>query len=242
MNLCINDFEGPLDLLLHLVKSAKMDIYEIDTKQVIDDYLNFINSLDKEDLDDASEYLVMAAELIHLKSRLLINLDVEEDSNDEYSINSEEDLKQKLIEYEKYKNITDAFRGLEENRKSFFTKSPESLKDIDCENIKMINDGTVSVQDLVDAIMNLRKREQYQKPVSTRITKRELSVEEKTNYIRNILTKRKKVEFVDLFDDYSKENIVVTFLSILNMTKDKEVVLSQKENFAKIYVERADNK
>ena len=240
MNLCINDFEGPLDLLLHLVKSAKMDIYEIDTKQVINDYLEFINSLDKEDLDDASEYLVMAAELIHLKSRLLINLDVEEDSNDEYSINSEEDLKQKLIEYEKYKNITDAFRGLEENRKSFFTKSPESFKELDCENAKMVNDGTVSVQDLVDAIMNLRKREQYQKPISTRITKKELSVKKKTNYIRDILLKRKKVEFADLFDDYSKENIVVTFLSILNMSKSQEVVLSQKENFAKIYVERAD--
>ena len=77
MNLHINDFEGPLDLLLHLVRTAKMDIYEIDTKYIIDKYLEFIDSIDKNDLDNASEYLVMAAELIHLKSRLLLNLEDE---------------------------------------------------------------------------------------------------------------------------------------------------------------------
>ena len=94
MNLCINDFEGPLDLLLHLVRSAKMDIYDIDTKFIIDEYLKFIDSLNKDDLDNASSYLVMASELIHLKSRLLLKLDIEEDEEDsEYSINSEEDLK-----------------------------------------------------------------------------------------------------------------------------------------------------
>ena len=93
MKLCINDFEGPLDLLLHLVKTAKMDIYEIDTKYIIDKYLEFIESIPKDDLDDASEYLVMAAELIHLKSRLLLNLDTDDSDNEEFSINSEEDLK-----------------------------------------------------------------------------------------------------------------------------------------------------
>src|SRR5574344_2153565 len=96
MNLNINDFEGPLDLLLHVVKSSKMDIYEIDTSKVIEEYLNFINSIDTNDLDNASEYLVMAAELIHLKSRLLINID-NNDEEDNYEINTEEDLKNKLI-------------------------------------------------------------------------------------------------------------------------------------------------
>ena len=72
MKLCINDFEGPLDLLLHLVKTAKMDIYEIDTKYIIDKYLEFIESVPKDDLDDASEYLVMAAELIHLNFQVIL--------------------------------------------------------------------------------------------------------------------------------------------------------------------------
>ena len=102
MNLHINDFEGPLDLLLHLVKTAKMNIYDIDTTYIIDKYLEFINTIDQNDLDNSSEYLVMASELIHLKSRLLLNLD-DDDDNEEYTINSEEDLKNKLLEYEKYK-------------------------------------------------------------------------------------------------------------------------------------------
>ena len=127
MKLCINDFEGPLDLLLHLVKTAKMDIYEIDTKYIIDKYLEFIESIPKDDLDDASEYLVMAAELIHLKSRLLLNLDSDSDDNDDFTINSEEDLKNKLIEYERYQNVTNVFKELEEKRNEFFTKLPENL-------------------------------------------------------------------------------------------------------------------
>ena len=126
MNLCINDFEGPLDLLLHLVKTAKMDIYDIDTKYIIDKYLEFINTLNKDDLDDASVYLVMASELIHLKSRLLLNLESEESNDDEYTINSEEDLKNKLIEYEKYQNVTNVFKELEEKRNEFFTKLPKT--------------------------------------------------------------------------------------------------------------------
>ena len=129
MKLCINDFEGPLDLLLHLVKTAKMDIYEIDTKYIIDKYLEFIESVPKDDLDDASEYLVMAAELIHLKSRLLLNLDSDSEDNDEFSINSEEDLKNKLIEYERYQNVTNVFKELEEKRNEFFTKLHENLNE-----------------------------------------------------------------------------------------------------------------
>lgn len=236
MNLCINDFEGPLDLLLHLVKTAKMSIYDIDTKFIIDKYLEFINSLDKEDIDNASEYLVMAAELIHLKSRLLLNLDTEEDSDDEYTINSEEDLKNKLLEYEKYQNVTSVFKKLETNRSEFFTKFPESLSEfIEKETLQK---GEYSADILANAMLELQKRMNYQKPLNTRITRREISVEERTKYIRNILDVRKKVNFLDLFEDYSKEMIVATFLSILDMCKNKEVLLTQENNFDNILIEK----
>jgi segregation and condensation protein A len=237
MNLCINDFEGPLDLLLHLVKSSQMSIYEIDTCKVIEEYLNFINSIDKNDLDDASEYLVMAAELIHLKSKLLVNQELEEESDEEYEINSEEDLKNKLIEYEKYKEISEAFRNLEENRKDYFTKIPESINEFR-DNEKIHNDGSVTIEDLMNAFLELKKREEYHKPMHTRITRREISVEEKTTYIRNILKKKKKIEFKDLFESFEKENVIVTFLSILNMSKNNEIILTQKKLFGSIFIER----
>lgn len=237
MNLRINDFEGPLDLLLHLVKSAKMDIYEIDTKYIIDKYLEFINTLDKNDLDNASEYLVMAAELIHLKSRLLLNLETEDTDNEsEYSINSEEDLKNKLIEYERYQSITGVFKELEEKRGEFFTKVPENLKNFLDEDNHL--EGNLDPEMLKDALLELQKRLNYQKPINTKITRKELSVEERKNYIREYIAKRKSVLFTDLFEDYTKEMIVVTFLSILDMCKDKEIKLSQKDNFGEILIEK----
>lgn len=237
MNLCINDFEGPLDLLLHLVKTAKMDIYEIDTKYIIDAYLEFINSIDKNDLDNASEYLVMAAELIHLKSRLLLNLDVENNDNDsEFSINSEEDLKNKLIEYEKYQNVTNIFKELEEKRSEFFTKVPENLKDFMENNIQL--EGNFNPDLLKEALLELQKRLNYQKPLSTRITHKELSVEERKSYIRQYMDTRKNVKFTDLFEDDSREMIVVTFLSILDMCKNNEIKLTQKDNFGEILIEK----
>lgn len=237
MKLCINDFEGPLDLLLHLVKTAKMDIYKIDTKYIIDKYLEFIDSIPKYDLDDASEYLVMAAELIHLKSRLLLNMDNDEE-DDEYSINSEEDLKNKLIEYERYQSITNVFKSLEEKRNDYFTKVPENLNEYMDKKEKL--EGNMDIDILKNALILLNKRMSYQKPMNTRITKKEISVEERKDYIREFLKKRKNVKFTDLFLDYSKDLIVATFLSILDMCKQKEITLKQDSNFGEIYIERVN--
>lgn len=239
MKLCINDFEGPLDLLLHLVKTAKMDIYEIDTKYIIDKYLEFIKSIPNDDLDNASEYLVMASELIHLKSRLLLNLkDESTTGEDEYSINSEEDLKNKLIEYEKYQNITSVFKELEEKRNEFFTKLPENLSEF--VDKKEVLEGNMDAELLKQALIELQKRMNYQKPINTKITRKEISVEERKEYIRNYLAKRKNVKFTDLFEEYTKDLVVATFLSILDMCKQKEITLKQDSNFGEIYIERVN--
>ena len=90
----INDFEGPLDLLLHLVKEMKMDIYEINTGVIIEEYLKYIHGLQELNIDIASEFLVMASELVHLKSKMLIGKSLEEEKEEsEFQIESEEDLK-----------------------------------------------------------------------------------------------------------------------------------------------------
>ena len=236
MNLHINDFEGPLDLLLHLVRTAKMDIYTIDTKYIIDEYLKFINSLPKDDLDDASEYLVMASELIHLKSRLLLNLDTETEDDSEFSINSEEDLKNKLIEYERYQNITGVFKELEERRSEFFTKVPENLTEyIEKEKI---TDEVMDPDLLKEALLELQKRMSYQKPLNTKITRREISVEDRVNKVRDFLSHRKTAKFTDFFEDYTKEMVVATFLAILDMCKNKEIKLTQEDNFGEILIEK----
>lgn len=234
---CINDFEGPLDLLLHLVKTSKMDIYEIDIKVIIEEYLNFIESEKNRNIDVASSYLVMAAELIHLKSKMLINdKEVEESSGDEFSIESEEDLKRKILEYEKYKKLSKSLEDLESKRSNFYTKSPMKLDDLMVD--KSINFGELSVEELANALKNFKKREKLNKPLSTRITRREYSIEKRIEDIRKILKVRDKVEFLELFDENNRDFLIVTFLSILTMSKEKEINISQENNFKPIMVER----
>jgi len=237
-NFYINDFEGPLDLLLHLVKESKMDIYEINIKSIIEQYLDFIHSLKEKNIDIASEYLVMASELIHLKSKLLINKnDQEENTNEEeFQINSEEELRRRLIEYEKYKEISKDFQELEQKRSEVYTKIPENIKEyID---IKQLPKGIYDLEDLYDAYLNYLKRKKMEKPLNTKITRKEMNIEDKIIYIRNVLNIRKKVEFFDLFDVFNRENVVVTFLSLLEMAKKNEITLSQEENFNTILIEK----
>lgn len=235
-NFCVSDFEGPLDLLLHMVKESKMDIYEINISDIINQYLDFIHSLEEKNIDIASEYLVMASELIHLKSKLLVNRkDEEQNTEDEYSFSSEEDLRNKLLEYEKYKLLTQSFHELEEKRGEVYTKLPESLKEYIEET--GIQKGEFDISDLFEAYKMFIERQRLSKPLNTKITKKELSVDDKIKDIRNILSTRRRVNFIELFTEVTKENIVVTFLSILEMTKNNEIQLTQEDNFSPIMIE-----
>lgn len=231
---CINDFEGPLDLLLHLIRSSKMDIYDINVESITKQYLDFINETKDMSMDVASEYLVMAAELIHLKSKLLLNKKDEEE-NSEYEINSEEDLRDKLLEYERVKKVTSSFKELEDKRSEFFTKLPSDLSEYK-EEATLIQ-GDVDLEDLINAFELFLARQKLNKPLNTKITKRELSVTERTHQIRSILKKEKKCEFTSLFEEVSKPYVVVTFLSILEMSKNKELKISQDKNFGSIMLE-----
>lgn len=232
----INDFDGPLDLLLHLVKESKMDIEKIDTTIIIEQYLDFINSMEELNINIASEYLVMASSLIHLKSKMLLNIKDEDETEEEFGITSEDDLKNKLKEYEKYKSLTRDFKILEEKRGEVFTKLPNNLNMY--KETKELEKGLFSITDLLNALKILQQREELTKPVNTRITKKELSIEDRTKDIRKILDEKNKVNFLDLFNEYTTEYIVVTFLSILTMSKNKEINIMQEDNFSPILIEK----
>ena len=233
----IKDFEGPFDLLLHLVKETKMDIYEINMSMIIEDYLTYIHSLQELNIDVASEFLIMASELIHLKSKMLIGKTKKKKKEDsEYSIASEEDLKKRIIEYQKYKEITKSLKEMEEKRGTIFTKVPESLKEY-FEEPKLTNDG-ITVDDLVKAFLSLQERIHFKEPVTTKITRREISVESRRVRIQQVLKEKRRVSFEELFEVYTKEYVVVTFMALLDMTKNQEVVIGQEDNFAKIWIEK----
>lgn len=233
MNIEVNDFNGPLDLLLHLIKTNKMDIYDIDIKVITKEYIDYINNNKELTIDACSEYLVMASELIHLKSKQLLNKNNEEEET-EYEINNEEELRNRLLEYQKIKEMASDFRELETKRGNVYTKLPENLNEFR-ENKELNSD--ITLDDLLSAFEEFLKRKRLEEPLNTKVTKRELSVEERIKSIRQIIKVKGKVNFLDLFDDISKPYVIITFLSILNMTKNKEIKLSQTNNFGEIYIE-----
>ena len=235
--LLIGDFEGPLDLLLHLIKKSKMEIFDIEISEITNQYLNYIKSMTDMNLDIASEYLVMASELIEMKIKKLLPKNEEKEEDEEVE-DPEVVLKRRLVEYQKYKESTNVFRDLEKNRSSYYTKAPESLKKYSLE--KLENDGSVDVYDLLDAFQKLLERQEFNKPKNTKIARKELSVKERIVKIRDILRVNKRVNFVELFDDFSKPYVVVTFLSVLEMVKSREINIKQDNNFSDIYIERVD--
>lgn len=230
----INEFEGPFDLLLHLIKESKMDIMDIEIVKLTNQYLDYINSMKEMNLEIASEYLTLASELMYLKSKSLLPKREDEEESDDYE-EAKNDLVNRILEYKKYKEVTETLKLLEENRSYLYTKDMSDLNEYKSDKIDL--EGNVSIDDLVDALRKYLKRMEYRKPLSTKITMREISVKERKNSIRNLLSKKKKIEFFELFDETSKDYIVATFLSILEMAKEKELVISQESNFDKIYCE-----
>lgn len=232
--LTIEDFSGPLDLLLHLIKESKMNIYDLKINEITKQYIEFINHMEKLNIDVASEYLVMASTLIHLKSKMLINEKDEEETPNDEGITTEEELKRRLIEYNQYKELTNNFKILENKRQEVYTKVPESLNEFR-ENIKLNTDTTLD--DLLNAFEEFLKRQKYLKPLDTKITEKELSVTKRSKEIKSILKKKKRMNFFELFEVVNKPYVVVTFLSILEMTKNKEISISQGKNFDNILIE-----
>lgn len=234
MNVEINDFSGPLDLLLHLIKSNKMDIYDINIELITREYIDYINNNKDLTIDACSEYLVMASELIHLKSKLLLNKNDEEEDA-EYEINTEDDLRNRLIEYEKLKAAADRLVELEDKRKEVLTKLPSNLSEYADKSVKLSSD--ITLDDLLKAFEGYLNRKKLDEPVNKAVTKRELSVEDRCLSIKSYLHNRGKVNFLDLFDEVDKPYVIVTFLGILNLVKSREAVISQEYNFGDIYIE-----
>ena len=233
-NFIINDFEGPLDLLLHLIKQSKMDIYDIKIEDITNQYIKYINSMKDLNIDVASEYLVMASELLNLKSRFLLNLETEEDNDEENDISSIDDLQRKLIEYDKYKNVGNEFRNLESKRNEIYTKDPSSVNEYIDEELRISE--TTTVNDLLNAFALFLERQKLQKPIKTRVVGKEYNIEQRNKEIMALLEHKNKIEFSLLFDILTKDYIIATFLSILDLAKKEEVLLEQANNFDKIYI------
>lgn len=230
----INDFEGPLDLLLHLIKDSKMDIMNIEIEKITTQYMNYINSQEKMNLEVSSEYLVLASELLEIKSKMLLPSVKSEDCEDEEN-DPREELVNRLLEYQAYKDITKVLQEKELLRKEIYTKTPENVSNYVCEVHEIHAD--VTLDDLVNALKKYYQRKLESKPLKTKVTVNEISVSSRRSDIKSILKDKKCVSFFELFPIVSKDYIVATFLAVLEMAKSRELIIKQDRAFEDIVCE-----
>lgn len=226
----IDKFQGPLDLLLHLIKESDIDIFDINISEITQQYLNYIDSMEKLNLNIDSEYLVMAAELIEMKSRELLPNETSE-SDDDYEESPKDNLINRLIEYQKYKDLSLEFKNLESNRKLMYSKLPSELNEFKSDEV-ILDD--VSLDDLLKAFMEFQKRKELDKPLNTVVTRKEYSVHVRCNDIMKNLRKKGNMKFEELFEIKSKDYVVVTFLAILDLAKNGKLKIKQDRNLDEI--------
>ena len=231
----INNFSGPLDLLLSLIKESNMNIYDINISEITDQYLKYIKMMEELNINIASSYLVTASELMYLKSNELLPKK-EIITNDDEEI-TREDLINRLIEYKKYKEVTSSFRDMETVGSKYLMKLPTKIN-VDNNEI----DNGINIEELFLAFNKFLKRKEEDKPLKTTVTKKEYSVHDRCNSIKNILKEKKKVNFIELFDVKSTPYIIVSFLSVLELLKKNEIYLIQNNIFDNIVIGIRDDK
>lgn len=231
----VDQFTGPLDLLLHLIKEHDMDLLDLDVAAVCDQYLAYIQTMDPSLLEAVSEYLVMAAWLIEMKSKLLLPKP-EIDEEDDYEAERKRMI-ERLIEKNRINGILEAFEASYDKRQTMHSKIPSALEEYLPSGEETIPEG-MEVYDLIKAMQRVMQRRALLQPLESKIARVEISIDERTEQIRSYFLrhKDKTVDFEDLFDEGDRYFAIVTFISILVLVKNSELLIAQSGNFEKIYL------
>lgn len=238
----IDNFEGPFDLLLHLIKKNKMNIHNVEIYKVTTQYLAYLESMKEMDLEITSEFIVVAATLIEIKSKTLLPKVKVEDEEDDEDI--EKRLLEKLIIYKKIKGATNFFRDRYVNSGEIYTKKPEIIEDVKEEPIN--NEDilkNVTLLDLYHMYNNLleihRNKQNRANVIQKKIYVDKYKIEDKYDYLVAKLQKGEISEFEDIIMECEcKMETVVTFLALLELIKQKVVRVYQSDSFGKIMIER----
>lgn len=236
----IQNFEGPFDLLFHLIEKNQFNIYDIPISDITDQYMDYLSQMQELDLDIASEFLVMAATLLHIKSKLLLP-DKKEKIEDE--IDPKEDLIIRLIEYKKYKDFSHILKEREAIWGQAFYKEPELIEFKFTDEILELSDT-----ELKRVYFNLLKENSKKINKDTGEMKKiiqheKISLKSKMNEILKVLLSRTFIQFSEMFSlkRKSKVEVVTGFLAILELAKVKKIKILQKKQFSKILLIRAAN-
>ncbi|MBN2069838.1 MAG: segregation/condensation protein A [Candidatus Krumholzibacteriota bacterium] len=230
----LTQFEGPLDLLLHLIRRDKINIYDIPVSHITKEYLSYIDIMKELRLEVAGEFFVMAATLMRIKAQMLLPRREESDEEEE---DPREELVRNLLEYRKYKEAAVCLAQKEIDRRKIFPRPTQrhSVTQEESEDDRM----EVSVFDLVDAFKKVM--EELKNQVSYRIRKEQYTIEEKIDLIRDRMSKRSEVLFSELFAGvYDKLEVIVTFLAVLETVKSGFLAARQMSQGNDIWLYRQE--
>lgn len=227
-------FEGPLDLLLHLVKKNEVDLSDLPVATITDQYIAYIDLLQQLDLDRAGEYLVMAATLLHLKSRLL--LPSEEVVDEESGEDPRAELGRQLLEYQRFREAAEMLDRNSMLGRDVFTRVPLRNEAIDGQDVVrdvMDEIYDVSLGDLLDALQEVLKN--AEPGIVHQVLLEQVSLRERVCLVLDLLRERTQVAFTDLFStDISRLQILVTFLAALELVRTRIIDINQDERFGPI--------
>lgn len=226
----LENFEGPLDLLLYLIKKSKMEIEDVELSSITEQYLQIIQNMDTIDMEAASEFIEMAAILIEIKSKALLPREPEE--TDE--ISDEEMLKMRLREYQVLKESFDKLRARDDTNRFYRAPDPKANK------VRIVLKD-MQLDMLLDAFQNLMIKVNSKKEDAEpkEIQKERFTVAEKISALRDTMMLRDKVQFSELFDSsISREEIITTFMALLELLKMQEIRVTQDANYADITIMR----
>ncbi|MCR5507667.1 MAG: segregation/condensation protein A [Lachnospiraceae bacterium] len=234
-------FEGPLDLLLHLIEKNKVDIYDIPIVLITDQYLEYIRNMKEENLDIMSEFLVMAATLLDIKCRMLLPKEINEEGEEE---DPRAELVRNLIEYKMYKYMSYELKDMHMDAGRTLFKAPTMPREIEEYEQPIDYEQLIGDMDLarLNQIFKSMMKRQVDKidPIRSkfgRIEKDEVSLEDKTAYVEDYIRKHRKFGFRDLLEKQnSKMDLVVTFLVILEMMKLGQIMIVQEALFDDIMI------
>ena len=235
MDIKIKDFEGPLDLLLHLVSKYQMDIYEVPLIEVIEQYLAYLATLKALKLEVAGEYMLMASQLTLIKSRRLLPKVAEELEEAE---DLEQDLLSQLEEYRTYKQLGELMASQHEERALYYSKPKLELVYDDTE---LLHDRTTVDLFLAFSKLLTKKKEEFRQNHTT-IVKDEYKIEDLMDQLRQQLKNQSQILLQDLFNKAANlQEVITLFLATLELIKIQEVTVVQDTAFGKIYVNRMED-
>ncbi len=238
-------FEGPFDLLFHLIKKAEVDIWSVSIAEITEQYLDYLKAMEELNLDIASEFLVMAATLLRLKSKMLLpripSTDTNEEEEELFEINTAEELFLRLEEYRQFKEKAQFFKICEDEQQKIYLRSTGGQKVMVLtrqESVYTIWEGAHHLSDIMLRFTEIAKTEEYT-PIFKAVE--DFMVADKTNYILDSLQKSKQVVSMRSFvRDESLWEVIITFIALLEMARQKIVNLLQESSFGTIYVSLID--